>query len=83
MYHVKLYLGSWVLRPMEQALKEDRNKVKRNEQKRHREANKRKKEWLKKHKAQQPFLIATNAYVFENVAGVSRQLSNTVFQAGC
>lgn len=46
MYHVKLYLGSWVIHPMEQALKEDRNKVKRNEQKRHREAQKRKKEWM-------------------------------------
>lgn len=46
MYHVKLYLGSWVIHPMEQALKEDRNKVKRNEQKRHREAQKIKKEWM-------------------------------------
>ena len=52
MYHVKLYLGSWVISPMEQALKEDRRKIKRYEQKTSREANKRKKEWLKKHKAQ-------------------------------
>lgn len=52
MYHVKLYLGSWVISPMENALKEDRQKIKQYQQKRHREANKYKKEWSKKQKSQ-------------------------------
>ena len=50
MYQVKLYLGSWVVYPMEQALKEDRNKIKRYEQKRHREEVARKKEWMANYK---------------------------------
>lgn len=45
MYHVKLYLRTWVIHPMEQALKEDRNNIKKFEKKRHKKVLARKKEW--------------------------------------
>ncbi len=47
-YSMRLYIGSWVIPPMEQALKMSRKEVKKNEKSRHKAAVKRKKKrWQK------------------------------------
>lgn len=47
-HSMRLYLGSWVIYPMEQALKTNRATVEKEERNRHRQAIKMKKEWEKK-----------------------------------
>lgn len=51
MYGLKLYIGSWVISPMEEALKMSRYDVEKEEKKRSRESKKWKKEWLESRKS--------------------------------
>jgi len=48
MKHVKMYLSAWVITPMEQVLKINKEQVEKDEQQRHKEALEERNNWLGK-----------------------------------